>query len=459
MATVDARRRRVRTLLGGVVTSVFSRGLAALTPLLLVPISLDYLGAEGYGAWSAALAVTSLMLFADLGLGTGLMTRLGQLSAGTPEDGGRHAQLARAYVTNAYVMAAFIVVLGWSLLLLTTQVVPWARFLGADDPHDPAVSAIAVVTLAAFLGNIVASLVVRIQYGIGQQAVSNIWQGAASITSLGAALLAVKLDVGPGAFVAWCAFAPVGIASLNTATFFLVSQDGRRIRPSLHLYSSTVLRELLRLGSRFLLVTVLLTICTQIDPWLVAHTAALADVPTFAVPARIFALIGTLTLTLTQPLWPLHAQALAHHDVEWVSTITRRMTVVTLSIVAAAGAIAVWAGPAAVDIWLQSGISREPFLWAGLAVWWFVQAATGPAFMAQNGAEVLAPQTIGYTVLLVSLPLKWWVAQRHGFVWIPWVGAAAFVACIWPACLMGYRGTLRKFRLSDPPLSTVGGQS
>ena len=71
----ETRRRRSRVLVGGLATSVLSRGVAVLVPLAIVPVSLHYLGASGYGAWAASLAVTSMLLFADLGIGTGLMTR------------------------------------------------------------------------------------------------------------------------------------------------------------------------------------------------------------------------------------------------------------------------------------------------------------------------------------------------------------------------------------------------
>ena len=173
------------------------------------------------------------------------------------------------------------------------------------------------------------------------------------------------------------------------------------------------------------MITLLLTLSTQVDPWIVAQTSGLADVPAYSIPWRVFAVIGTIALILTQPLWPLHAQALAAGDVDWVSTVTRRMTMATLAIVGGAGALAALVGPGLVDIWLQAGIPKEPTLWVGLALWWFAQSATGPAFMAQNGAEVLRPQTIGYVVLVLSLPLKWWVSSQYGYVWIPWVGAAS----------------------------------
>jgi hypothetical protein len=89
-------------------------------------------------------------------------------------------------------------------------------------------------------------------------------------------------------------------------------------------------------------------------------------------------------------------------------------------------------------------------LWFGLALWWLAQCLTGPAFMVQNGATVLRPQLIGYTVMLVSIPAKWWVGATGGHEWIPWVGAALYVLVLWPACWVGYNRSLRLVEQRHP---------
>ena len=73
-------------------------------------------------------------------------------------------------------MAALVVLTGFILLFVSARVIPWDDLLGAEDSGDGSVSNIALITLAAFLANIIASLVVRVQYGIGQQARSNVWR-------------------------------------------------------------------------------------------------------------------------------------------------------------------------------------------------------------------------------------------------------------------------------------------
>ena len=67
---------RTRLLVRGVISSFASRGLAALVPLAMIPLMLTALGTTVYGAWMAIVSITSMLVWADLGLGNGLMTRL-----------------------------------------------------------------------------------------------------------------------------------------------------------------------------------------------------------------------------------------------------------------------------------------------------------------------------------------------------------------------------------------------
>jgi O-antigen/teichoic acid export membrane protein len=433
---LDRGRARSRTLTVGVVSSAASRGLAVLTPLLVVPVGLEYLGTSAYGAWAVGLSVTSMLMFADLGIGSGLMTRLGQVATSDP-------RLARRYVSNAYAVAVAIVLGALACLLLSAPLVSWPAMLGVAPQERNDVEGILLVTLAAFVVNIGATLIVRVQYGLGQQGVSNVWQIIGSLASLAATYAAAALDPGRTGFVAAAAFAPIVVSALNTAVFFGASRDGAAMRPSVRLIDTAVMRELLSLGSRFLVITALLAITTQSDLWIVSWTSGLEGAADYSIPYRVFSLIGALALVLTLPLWPLHAEAVASGDHAWIRRITRKMSVANVVLVGGLSLVSALIGPMAVDVWLDGALRQDHTLWFGLALWWLVQCVTGPAFMVQNGATVLRPQLVGYVALLVSLPLKWWVGELGGHEWIPWVGAGLYALIIWPACWMGYRRSLQ----------------
>ena len=440
------RSDRNRILRLGISTSILNRGIAALSPLLVVPIALHYLGSTDYGAWATAASLTAFVSFADFGIGAGLMTRLGAL-----QERPQSIPESRHLIASAYAMTTGLVVLGLLVLGVSVRAVDWAGFLGVHDPATaPGVQAIFLITVAAVLLNVLASLVVRVQYGIGQQGLSNLWQAAGNAASLVTAAAISKLDPGHTWFVAAAVLAPVVVASTNTLTFFLASHRGRELRVGLSQTRLSTVRALLSLGSRFVVVALLLTACVAPDPWIVARTTSLDRVPSYVVPYRIFAVIGAVSVMATMPLWPIHSRALAAGDTGWVRWITRRMTLALTIVVGLLSVLAIATGPIVVRLWLGGRIEVDWLLWAGLAVWCSAQTVTGAAFMVQNGAEILGPQLLGYALTLVcTLPLKWWASDAIGTWTIPWVGSAVYCLFIWPACYIGYRKALRRAASRD----------
>lgn len=440
VASLASTERRSRALRAGVLTSFVSRGFAAATPLFVIPIGLRYLGSSQYGAWATALSLTSLVLFADLGIGTGLMTRLGAI-AGRLQD---EVLSARRLIASGYAAVGALTALLLAVLLVSTRLLDWASLVGVSGDEATATVWIIVVTLGAFVLNMSASLIVRVQYGLGQQARSNVWQAAGSVGTLLATWGAAKTDPGPVAFVALSSAPLLVMAGLNTLSFFARHPVGRLLRPGLHDIDRDSALALMRLGSRFLAVSLLMTVATALDPVIVARTHNLSDVPTYAIPYRLFVFVSTISVMLTVPLWPFHAGAVASGDSAWVRRITRRMTLLGTALVGLASLSLAIAGPWLASWWLSPDFRVDLMLWSGMGTWVTVQAIAAPAFMVANGAEILQPQIVGYGLFALLVPLKWWVSSHLGFPLIPWIGAAGYCLFIWPACYLGYREALRR---------------
>lgn len=424
---------RTRLLRAGMATSLLQRSVGALVPLISVPLALGQLGLVGYGAWSTAVALTGVFVFSDLGIGTGLMTRLG---GSANED----HEKARAYVSSAYVLVGGLAVAAIATLLIVGCVFDVAAWFGA--PGRSTVEAIVMLTLAGFLINVVVSLVVRVQYAVGQQAASNLWQSASSLAMLGGMWLAADVTTGPTWFICAAVFLPILMGVANTCWFFSGPRRGALLRPNLLIYSPQLAMELLRLGSKFVLVSVLLAAAVALDPWIIARTTELGEVPNYAVPYRVLSVAGLISVAIAMPLWPMHAAAVRAGDVVWIQKVTRRLTVTATVAMAALTAIIVAWADFLVGVWLGDRIQVIPELWAGMALFVIAQAATGPMFMLQNAAEVLAPQMLAYAAVLLTLPIKWVVSERVGYELIPWITAAAYIGLVGPACVIGYRKAL-----------------
>lgn len=440
---------RHQRLLGGIASSAVSRGTAAIAPIVTVPIALTALGVAGYGAWSAALALTAFTSFADLGIGAGLMTRL----SATMAVG--NVVKSRRLVSSAYTALGAVVLTALLLLWGSSFFVPWAAVVGGPaSAADSNVGAIALVTLSGFILNVLAGMIVRVQYAAQEVARSNIWQASGNIAGIAAVLLAASLGATGAGFVAVAAFVPILVAAANAILFFSRGK-GRRISPSVRHFHLSTTRDLASIGFRYLVISIMMSVSLGVDSWIVAQTSSLSDVPDYAIPARVFAMVGTLVSVLTIPLWPTSAEALSSGDTGWVRRTARRMTIVTPAIVGLVSIAAVFAAPFAFHIWLGGKVQNDLFLMAGLALWNIVQACVAPAFMVQNAAGTLRPQIIGYAILLLVFPVKWIVTASFGFTWLPFITSIAYMVIIWPAARIGYRQALNRPSEAMPSVETA----
>jgi O-antigen/teichoic acid export membrane protein len=424
---------RSRRLVSGIVTAVASRGVGALAPLLLVPLTLSYLGTELYGLWMAATALTSMALFADLGLGNGLMTKL------APCYASGDTATARRFIATAYAALTVVAVGLCALLWAVSDVVPWASMFNTADAG--AARTVALVCLTAFLVNIPLALVQRVQYAYQQVAQSNMWQATGSLWSVVLVVAAVQAELSPTLVVAAAVAGPVLGNALNTAWAF--GRQSRFLAPRPGDVDVASAGGLLRLGGQFFVLSIVTSLSLNVDNLVIAHVLGLGAVTEYSVPARLFTALGLLVTLVNLPLWPANGEALARGDVAWVRAVTRRMTLASGCAVLLPAVVLVLAGDLVLDVWVGGSVDTSPWLLVGLACWWLLLATASPRFMVQNAAGLVRPQLTGWVAFLVlSLPAKWVAAQHLGVAGIAFAGAAVYLVTVWPAADRGYRRTL-----------------
>lgn len=427
---------RTRTVVRGIGASIVSRAVGALGPVLLVPITLGYLGAETYGFWMAVTAVTGMVVWADLGLGNGLLTRLSRDVAVGDE------QSARRDVASAYAALAPAAIVLLLALALVSDVIPWETIFNADAARlaSPP-GAIVLVCLGSFILNIPLSLIQRVQYATGHVAQSNLLQAVATLTSLALTWLLVRTDAGPVAVIAGAVSGPLLGSVINSLWFYI--GRGRALLPRPSEASRSACVSLLGMGSRFLMLSVITSAALNVDNLVVTHALGLEAVADYAVATRVFGALGMLINVVNLPLWPANAAALANGEVDWVRRTTRRMTLLSAAAVAVPGAVITVVGPDIVMPLLGAGEGVPRSLFIALTVWWTLVAAASPRFMVQNALAILAPQTIGWLAyLVISVPLKAAAASLAGLDAVPVVGTATYLCLVWPAVVVGYRRAL-----------------
>lgn len=430
-AVLDAGR--TRRLFTGIASAVVSRGVAAVAPLLLVPITFGYLGTHVYGLWMAVLSLTSMAVWADLGLGNGLMTRLSQAVAL------RDLDQARRLVASAYALLATFAVIVLALLALVVPWVPWDVLFNVTDARGAELAPpIALVALGAFVVNVPLSLVQRIQYAHQEVTQSNVWVAIGSLTAVALAWVAVQAYAGALVVVLAVAAGPILGNLLNTAWFV---HRHREVVPSRRDVGGEAARSLVGLGGRFLVITLMSAVALNVDTIIVAHTSGLDEAAVFAVAVRALTALGLLVTLVNLPLWPANAEAMATGDLAWVERTTRRMAWLSGVGVLLPGLVVGLASAPLFSLWLGSdAVLPSRTLVLVLAAWWTLSAAVSPFMMVLNAAEIVRPQLVGWgAYLILSVPVKVLLGSSMGPEGVVVAGIALYLVTVIPAAHLGYR--------------------
>lgn len=435
-----SERRRNRALALALSTGLAARAIAALAPLLLVPVMYNVLGPTLFGVWATATSLASILVFADLGLGASLLTRLSALYGSDDLPSGR------SLVTNTYLGVS----LASSVGLALTAVVIFGLDPGAAIASETAdeANAILATVLGLFFVSLPISMIMRVQTAMQQAWRSSLWTAGGALAGVAAAWLCARSGASAIWVVAAAAIAPVLVMLANNLTFF--ASGGGVVRPAWRLLSGRRLRGLLGLGGAFALMSVFSNTALNVDNVVVSALSDAAVVAEYAPAARLFSSVSLVITIVGMPLWAAHGDALARQDFTWVVRATRLAVLGLGSIALLGGLVLTLLRSEVMSVWLRS--PQDPSLWLflGLTAWGTLLAVTSPLMLVQNAAAVVRWQLLAWgSYLVVSVTLKALAISRAGVLWIPWAGVAAMLLTLVPLTFLGYRKALSAARRSD----------
>jgi O-antigen/teichoic acid export membrane protein len=413
--SADRYRRAIWTILA----SGLSKTGGLLSMLILVPLVMKYLGEERAGVWMTMNSLTVLVGFADLGMGTGLMTKVAQAMGAQRED------LARRAISSCFfVLLGVAMVLGVVFVLLNPAL-HWDRILKTTaDLGREEMSAAMLAFVLATLAGLPFSLVERVQSGQQEGFSSHLWQGGATLLSLAGVWLAVRSGWGlPG--VLW---AGLGIRTLmlaaNWAVYFLGQR--RALCPRWSECSRDTAWDMIRLGMVFLWLNVLAFNWWLVDPIVITRALGADAVAGYGAMQRLFA-VGLVAQYLVMPLWPAFGEALARRDYDWARVTMHRALVGTVVLTAVLGLVLVILGPWITRHWLPTEFVPTLGLLAGMACLNLLLIVAWTLSGVLVHGSYLRRQAGLYTVAAVmAFVLKLWLVRVWGLSGVVWASVIAF---------------------------------
>jgi O-antigen/teichoic acid export membrane protein len=380
-------KERYRKVLLTAITGPLTSGCGFLTFLITVPLTIQYLGPERYGAWMSLSALMAFLKFSDLGLGNGLV---GAISQAEGRDDRLYIQQAiSSTLVCLLISGAFILV----VFPISSLFIHWDYVLGLSSLKDRNEIQIAIqIFVALYAVGIPVNMVQQVQRALQQGYISNLWVTLGNLFSLFGVYIAATNHASIPWLVAIIGGAPLMPALANGFVLYYVQRPD--LRPSLRGYKKEIARTLLRKGMLFFGLGIAGALAFDSQNIVIAHILGPAAVGVFVLVQRLFLMVSVIVGYITAPMWPAFGEAIGRQEWPWIAQALKR--VITANAVIATGLallLSVLSGPILLH-WTHGAIYAPIWLIVGFAVWTVTSAVTSPICMLLNAAHVLWFQLI-----------------------------------------------------------------
>jgi len=318
-----------------------------------------------------------------------------------------------------------------ALLLLSFfsiyRFVDWANFFRVYSPQARAEAGPALAVFAVcFALNISMDVVQRVQLGLQQGYRYGLWLMCGSVTGFIGVLTGLWFHVSLPVLVTAIAGAPILATALNAIHFFgFIRPD---LRPSWELVSRDVISQIAKLGGLFFVLQLAGAISFSADNFVIARTLGAVNVPEYAIPQRIFALVSMMSGMLVAPLWPAYGEAISRGHMKWVRHTLKTSLLLVLGATSAASFVLLLLSHRLIHWWVGSRIHPPFLLLLGIAMWTIVSCCGDALGVFLNGSSVIRFQVMVASVFGVGCLLtKIVLIRRFGIIGIPWATVAAYL--------------------------------
>jgi O-antigen/teichoic acid export membrane protein len=388
-------KKRSRGIAGAALTAVFGKGISLLVSLATVPLTVRYLGAEGFGLWITISSATTMFFVLDIGIASTLTNLISEAYAADDKE------RAATYFATAFWLvlgiSALLGLLGWILW----PSIHWVSVFHVQDPalvHDT--SRAMAAAFIVFLLALPTGLASKVLGGYQELHASNLFAAAGSVLSLLVVLAVVYYHGSLPFLVAGYAgsSAAANVACLLWICFF----HKPWMKPGLRRISPGCIGRIFRSGTQFFAIQLAGLVVFSSDNLVISHYLSPASVTPYAITWRLVGYITTVQALITPALWPAYSEAYAKGDLSWIRSTYNRTRWISVAALAAACSIILFAGRDIIRIWAGPAAVPSEFLIQLMCVWAVICVFTTNQSMLMGATFRVSKQAISSVLSAVA---------------------------------------------------------
>ncbi len=447
----DHRARRTTRIKWSIVTSLLTKPLAFITPIITVPLFLKYLGTDRYGLYESIGALTVWLTLTNAGLTLGLINRLTDCHVSGDRD------KARRYVSSLMFALLGVTIVVSMVITLAVPAVDWSTVFLAHSAVGERETPWAVwVSSLVIVWGMLVGVPHAIYSGYQENHRNNLWDGLAKAVTLIACVGIVHTGWGLVGVIVAAAGSSLAVRTANVFALFLWEKPW--LRPHPRYFDRTLLMGTLRQGFGLFIIASSALGIFQIDKLVIGHFVGTDAVAQYSVVSRPFLLVFGLYSTVLAPLWPAHGEALKRGDMAWVRRALRLSIAAGCAIVMACGVVMFFFGNTVLRLWRVPGIEVSRSLVLAMTALFVLWTWMSSISILLNSANVLRAQMwfiCSHAILNVIVACL--VARPYGVTGVAWsISLTGVVTSAWGYPWMLRRYVWRPANSATPPSPIVG---
>jgi O-antigen/teichoic acid export membrane protein len=301
---------KLNSLSRNIVLSATIKAFNILFVILIVRRSIDVLGVESYGIWTAIASISTWISLLDVGVGNGLRVELRRCFI---EKDWREA---RTLMNTAYTFIGVLSVVVLGLFILMWMYVDWVAFFNLKSYAVQNINLMVLIMVVGLILQLVFSLIQPVLNANLHSGLEGIFLAISNGFIFCYLLLSDKNDINLMQYAVLSAFLPV-VAYLGFSIFYYMKYAPQLI-PNFKETNFEKIKPILLVSGKFFFMQISSVLMYQMTSFLIIRYFTPTEVAEYNVAFRYFNLFYIIFMTVLSPLWSLTTDAYLKGDIEWI---------------------------------------------------------------------------------------------------------------------------------------------
>ena len=379
-----------------------------LSTLIIVPLTLKYLGPVEYGVWLTISSVLTWFSFLDFGIGNGLRNKLSEALA---ENSLRKA---KTFVSTAYIVFGGGIVILWILFFAIYQFVNWSKIFNSPAYLNSELNLLIAIVFFLFSLQLLLKLIYSINQADQRPAINGFISAATSIFSVLFLFILYKTSEQNLVFLG-TGLSIVPVVILIIATIILFVKVYRSISPAIKYFKMDQSKDLVKLGVQFFVIQIAGLIVFATDNMIITQLFGPSDVTVYNIAYKLFYFVPLFFNIILTPFWSAYTEAYIKKDFQWIKNSMNKIIKiwallslgVVLMVILSASLYKIWVGR---EIFIPFNLSLVMGIFVILLNWNNIFA-----YFINGTGKIRVQLIYSIFIAIINIPLSVYFAKNLSF--------------------------------------------